>query len=604
MRAFLSLEVGLSDAADFETLDELRRSDSVCLARVGNLRLSVTRQSSSSNDQSTLVGAVFVPRKLMQRTLDRIATSCAGNVLSQQIVDWNEAANKSSKSAMTFPLAEPSGYSSKFLAFAHPELGKEQVLCFLSFDSDQHSPADVVLFDLSKASPQRIHDILDATNGKAIHDDASVQNNLLLKVLVLSNVYFCKQQQKRPDAPKGFDVPICPICIHRIEPARIGLPKPKNVDVCSKFCPTPHIINDGKTFNDNICLKQQLLRPWPAPSKCACCSNIGSYWSHTPADRETETASGRIAELADMFCYKCPMQETLWVCLTCGFIGCGRYSNKHAAEHFIETNHPYSLELATLRIWDYVESEYAHRTDLLECPSSPPLLHPFRSLAALSAARPSRRLNGDDGYASTDPFGNFSALRSSAFYASAIEEKTPKKTSMIGEEYETMLQSALDDQAQHFEAEITRLRAQLTAERVDASQMTENERRVITDLQRDISLLRSNIDSAARNVVLAQSQEARQRATSHKLVREQQVVQDLIVRIKEEMAVELNIGRRRTDEMESQIADLTANQRMRHQFSQNDELLNAQLFGTPTVDPEAKESFKKLGKKSRRLLKR
>jgi hypothetical protein len=35
-------------------------------------------------------------------------------------------------------------------------------------------------------------------------------------------------------------------------------------------------------------------------------------------------------------------------------------------------------------------------------------------------------------------------------------EKTPEKATMIGEEYEALLQSALEDQAQHYEGEIMR----------------------------------------------------------------------------------------------------------------------------------------------------
>ena len=76
-----------------------------------------------------------------------------------------------------------------------------------------------------------------------------------------------------------------------------------------------------------------------------------------------------------MICYNLLLQS-----LTCGFVGCGRYSNKHSVAHFEKTRHPYSLELATLRIWDYRHGEYGgfvQRADLLECPSSPPLLYPW-----------------------------------------------------------------------------------------------------------------------------------------------------------------------------------------------------------------------------------
>jgi BRCA1-associated protein len=52
-------------------------------------------------------------------------------------------------------------------------------------------------------------------------------------------------------------------------------------------------------------------------------------------------------------CAVCKSTETLWVCLICGHIGCGRYVGAHAYEHYRETSHLYSLEIETQRVWDY-----------------------------------------------------------------------------------------------------------------------------------------------------------------------------------------------------------------------------------------------------------
>lgn len=52
-------------------------------------------------------------------------------------------------------------------------------------------------------------------------------------------------------------------------------------------------------------------------------------------------------------CTVCKSNENLWVCLICGHIGCGRYVGAHAYEHYRETNHIYSLEINTQRVWDY-----------------------------------------------------------------------------------------------------------------------------------------------------------------------------------------------------------------------------------------------------------
>ncbi|XP_075505164.1 BRAP2 RING ZnF UBP domain-containing protein 2-like isoform X2 [Primulina tabacum] len=60
-------------------------------------------------------------------------------------------------------------------------------------------------------------------------------------------------------------------------------------------------------------------------------------------------------------CYVCQTSDNLWMCVICGFVGCGRYKDGHAVSHWKETQHCYSLELETQRVWDYVGDNYVHR---------------------------------------------------------------------------------------------------------------------------------------------------------------------------------------------------------------------------------------------------
>ncbi|KAK6153763.1 hypothetical protein DH2020_013402 [Rehmannia glutinosa] len=57
-------------------------------------------------------------------------------------------------------------------------------------------------------------------------------------------------------------------------------------------------------------------------------------------------------------CYVCQTLENLWMCVICGFVGCGRYKEGHAISHWKETQHCYSLELETQRVWDYAGDNY------------------------------------------------------------------------------------------------------------------------------------------------------------------------------------------------------------------------------------------------------
>lgn len=53
-------------------------------------------------------------------------------------------------------------------------------------------------------------------------------------------------------------------------------------------------------------------------------------------------------------CSKCDLKENLWLCLTCGSLGCGRQQygglggNGHGLQHYEETNHHISVKLGTI----------------------------------------------------------------------------------------------------------------------------------------------------------------------------------------------------------------------------------------------------------------
>eukprot|EP00455_Lapot_gusevi_P029744 TRINITY_DN3187_c0_g1_i4.p1 TRINITY_DN3187_c0_g1~~TRINITY_DN3187_c0_g1_i4.p1 ORF type:complete len:326 (-),score=49.37 TRINITY_DN3187_c0_g1_i4:44-1021(-) len=60
-------------------------------------------------------------------------------------------------------------------------------------------------------------------------------------------------------------------------------------------------------------------------------------------------------------CLECGTVDDLWICLICGFVGCGRYTGGHAVRHFEETAHNFAQEVLTQRVWDYVRDGYVHR---------------------------------------------------------------------------------------------------------------------------------------------------------------------------------------------------------------------------------------------------
>jgi BRCA1-associated protein len=257
----------------------------------------------------------------------------------------------------------------------------------------------------------------------------------------------------------------------------------------------------------------------------------------------------------------------------CGVVGCGRYCSSHAERHFEDSGHPFSLELATQRIWDYGTGSYIHRDDLLNCPFLQRLLGAVNRAAYQGAAFCSQ--GGE--------FGGISA----------------KKSLMIGEEYEVLLQSALEDQAQYFEGEIAHLQAELATDALNKGTLTPAESLEIETLEREIARVRTDVDSASRNLVEEKGKEAGHRAKANTLLREQGVMKKLFEKVCHETQSEQNVGKERIEELEQQVSDLTSNLRMRQQFAANQELNEAQIYGTAELqkDERPRKGFRKSRKR-------
>lgn len=449
--------------------------------------------------------------------------------------------------------------------------------------------------------------------------------NSIIKILPLSQISFSTSGHATENPPSleqaprrpALELPSCPVCLHRIDPQRLGWPRPKTHELCSQFC----------SSDANTCNNMRYLTPWPDPSYCRACRVIWEHWK-PPSDGGIAASPLIEAERAGLVsgntcCYKCGMNQTLWVCLTCGVVGCGRYSQAHAKEHNDETGHPFSLELVTQRIWDYSvgEGEFVHRGDFLDCSALrtrlgkghtavPSLEDPPRLLE--SSVPPRKDAEGFPHIEDLDfdnPNTSFvSEVASHSFSRGESfqqqSDTSPKKAIVVGEEYEALLQSALEDQAQHYEGEITRLIAALTAQRVDNEKLTDDEACEVEKLRKDIAELREEAGQLGKDLVDAQREEAGLRASSQKLLREQAVSKSLLEKIKEEGRAEQEDGHAQVKELEQQVADLTANICMREQIKADEELSKAQIFGTSSVPPKNRSGKKGKKGKGRRAGKR
>ncbi|KAG8070052.1 hypothetical protein GUJ93_ZPchr0006g43500 [Zizania palustris] len=124
-------------------------------------------------------------------------------------------------------------------------------------------------------------------------------------------------------------------------------------------------------------------------------------------------------------CSICGTSENLWICVICGYVGCGRYKGGHAIEHWKETEHCYSLELETQKVWDYAGDNYVHRLIQSKTDGKPVEYNCYSDHSA-------------DGICSGDG-GISEALLNS-------------KVEAIVEEYNDLLTSQLDKQRNYYES--------------------------------------------------------------------------------------------------------------------------------------------------------
>ncbi|TRY58396.1 hypothetical protein DNTS_018483 [Danionella cerebrum] len=57
-------------------------------------------------------------------------------------------------------------------------------------------------------------------------------------------------------------------------------------------------------------------------------------------------------------CVDCNTTESVWACLSCSHVACGRYIEEHALQHFKEQNHPLALEVNELYVYCYLCDDY------------------------------------------------------------------------------------------------------------------------------------------------------------------------------------------------------------------------------------------------------
>ncbi|WVZ12972.1 hypothetical protein V8G54_017502 [Vigna mungo] len=214
---------------------------------------------------------------------------------------------QTSPSTLLFILAVPNYLSfHDFIPFCGPHLDNFYHLLFIRNDGTEDRYSVLIKF----ADQFAADEFYSYFNGRKF----SPAEAEVCHILFLQSVEYSEYAEVAGTPPPGCtEIPTCPVCLERLDPDTSG--------IMTTLC--------DHSF------------------QCPCVSK----WTYLSCQQQDEKPN----------CFICGTIDDLWVCMICGFVGCGRYKEGHAIQHWKDTQHCYSLDFKTQQIWDYVGDSYVHR---------------------------------------------------------------------------------------------------------------------------------------------------------------------------------------------------------------------------------------------------
>ncbi|XP_058794633.1 BRCA1-associated protein [Phymastichus coffea] len=231
--------------------------------------------------------------------------------------------------------------------------------------------------------------------------------------------------------------------------------------------------------------------------------------------------------IADSHCMECDSEvtnEALWICLICGHIGCGRYDQSHAFEHYRDTHHCYAMELGQNRVWDYVGDHWVDR---------------------LLQNKDGKMVEG----------GQEPAKGGRA----AVDEKVDS----VQLEFTYLLTSQLETQREYFEEKLAQFEQRTCAETVElrekVERLTEENTRIknqLTVLTREKQALEKKLQNSSTKLSQAQSQLAEEKELRQALQHNQASWQAKHKKLQDEMNEYKEKKESESSDLQEQIRDL------------------------------------------------
>ncbi|PON63186.1 43kDa postsynaptic protein [Parasponia andersonii] len=399
--------------------------------------------------------------------------------------------NPSSRSTVLFVIAVPNYFSFEdFIRFCGSRIDHVTELVFIRNDGmeDRYS---VLIRLMNQLTADGFY---CSFNGKKFSPGEAE----VCHFLFLLSVDYTESAEIAGTPPHGCtELPTCPVCLERLDADTSG--------ILSTLC--------DHSFQCPCTSKWTYL-------SCQICMEIPRFEIESWLFLKSEVGVCRFCQQQDdkPTCSVCGTLENLWVCVICGFVGCGRYKEGHAIRHWKDTQHCYSLDLTTQQIWDYVGDSYVHR------------LNQSKADGKLGEMN-SRCLSfeGDCGSCTCSEDSSFGG----ALYSSKVDA--------IVDEYNHLLASQLENQRQYYESLLTEAKSKLENAISEAV-----ERAVTLKMQEIQNKLEKYIEE--KNVVAD---------INRNLIKDQEIWRKKFKEIEERVTVSLKLRDEKILDLEEQIRDLS-----------------------------------------------
>ncbi|KAJ0986497.1 hypothetical protein J5N97_004853 [Dioscorea zingiberensis] len=369
----------------------------------------------------------------------------------------------SQRSTLLFALAVPSRVSIEdFLRFCHPYSPASEILIIRN-DAVEDQYSVVVRFDEQESADRFYCDL----NGWHLSDSEPE----VCHILFLDSVEFTEFTEIASTPPIGFsELPTCPVCLEKLDQDISGI-------VATTF---DQFVPSTSKWSNSSCPVCQFLQEHTQKATCSTC--------HTA--------------------------EHLWICLICGFVGCGRYKEGHARDHWGRTHHCYALDPHAQRIWDYVGDTYVHRLNQSKSDDK------LQSHCRFNINCASCQCNDEHGF-------------SGVLFSSQVDA--------LKDEYNRLLANTLEEQKQHYEALLSKIKE-------------EEEKNICEAMETAVSLRLQGIQDK-----LEKSDTERKTAAdiNEKLMKNQGLLREKIKEIEERQNAVVKLKDEKIHDLEEEIRDFT-----------------------------------------------